>query len=226
MRLWIIILLMAFIFPAYGEVKKAARVTIKAMIVETPADNLKEKLSTFKGMNDFFKDPGKVKKIVDIPPITTLAGTEGNIQITKPLYYIANAKVDKNGDILCKLKNEKTGIIFKALPIISKENPKVITVDYQLEVKIFIRRVNPKMPALVDIQELEPLWWPIINSKSMKSNVILKNGETVIIGGFTKSKPMDVIASKKTKDKATAESAKVKNKNGDILELTLLTARW
>ncbi|NOX96990.1 MAG: hypothetical protein GXO98_02805 [Nitrospirae bacterium] len=224
--LGIIILLMTLISSAYGKGEKAAQVTIEAMMVETPADNLKEKLGTLKGRDDFFKDPGKVKTLIDIPRIMTLAGSEGNIQITKPIYYIVDAKVDENGDIICKLKKEITGIVFKALPLISEENPEVVTVDYQLEVKTFIKRVNPQMPAIADIQELKSLGRPIINTRKIGGKIILKNGSTIVTSKVTGHKLIRGLSPGNTKNELRAKTTGVEESSKDIVALTLLTARW
>jgi hypothetical protein len=190
------------VVPVLGEPgTEAPQITIEAKIIRTLADNLKDGVMTesqkadggkacqIKCLGDEqFKDPGKVEKIV-FPKVTTLSGIEAEQDVEYPVYYIEDAMKDKNGDINCRIKKDKRGMVFKVLPTISEEDPDSIHLECQFQLDTLLERISD-VPAIADVKALEPLWIPVIDTINVNSDVIIKDGETVIMGGLEKAAKM------------------------------------
>ncbi len=203
-------------------------ITIEAKIVRTPVENLTVELSDtkgFKNMDELFKDTSKVETITAPPKLITFSGQEAKMEISYDIYYIDNATLDNNGDITCKIKKSKCGISFKALPKISEENPNIIEVEYQIELNTFVKRAAPPIPVIAGIKEFESLWLPIIDTRSTKGGVRLKDGDTIIVGGIAGRRPAGEIDAGKTQDMQPMEGTEEEKKSGDIIEITILTAK-
>ena len=201
----------------YASERKATEIIIEAKMVRTPAGNLTVELSDtkgFKNMDELFKDTSKVETIAAPPKLITFSGHEAKMEFSYDIYYIENATLDDNGDITCKIKKSKCGIFFKALPIISEEDPNLITVEYQFELNTLVKRATPPIPAIAGIREFESLWCPIMDTTSMRSIITVKDGETIISGGISKTQGI-----------VTPEGTKEIMKHEDILELTFLTVK-
>lgn len=230
-----------------GEEYKVTPITIESVIARTTMDNLtaeaEQMVSSimkqvaenshlihgfmpwnegFNNRDKLFKDPSKVE-VFEIPPITSIAGHENMIEISGPIYYIEDATVEENGDITCKIKKMKEGFIFKALPRISEEEPDLISVDYEFELNTLRKRVVPlSIPVISGSNQFEGLWLPMMDTRSMRSSVKLKDGDTIIIGSFIEggiisNKTQGIVIPESPKDGKSAEEQKI--------ELTFLTAK-
>lgn len=201
----------------YASESKVTEIFIEAKIVRTPAGNLTVELSDtkgFKNMDELFKDTGKVETITAPPKLKTFSGQEAKLELSYDIYYVENATLDEDGDITCKIKKSKCGIFFKALPRISEEDPDIITVEYQFKLNTLVKRAALPIPVIAGIKEFESLWCPIIDTRKIETAVRVRSGETIALGGISK-----------TQDALTSEWAKDKKESEDFIELILLTAK-
>ena len=157
-------------------------------------------------IDDLFKDKNRVEKF-SVGDLRTFSEREVKKEVYRHIYYIADATVDENGDITCKIRKAKNGMLFRVFPKISEEDPNLIKVEYEFELNTLVKKV-PSISAIAGIRELEPLWTPIMNMRSSMGVVILKDGEGAIIGNVYGNEP----------------SEREKNPE-NILGLTILTAK-
>jgi type II secretory pathway component GspD/PulD (secretin) len=109
-------------------------------------------------------EEGKVK-IRANPKVTTLDGKPASISIQKEEYYLSPASIYQP---YAKFDDIKSGIILKVTPFITKED------GIRLEIE----------PEVSDVTEIGREGLPVISRRTAKTSVIVKDKETLAIGGL------------------------------------------
>ena len=128
----------------------------------------------------------KKATLLSSPRVTTLSGQMANIQVVTRNPYVVDVERTNTGttgnpmweetyDIAEKL----TGITLEVTPRVGAEG-KIITLDIHPEVSFVKDRINVSTNAPAN------LGWPVIDRRSTMTSVIVRSGETVVLGGLIK----------------------------------------
>ncbi len=136
--------------------------------------------------------------LLSAPKVTTLSGQQANIQVTQTIPYVSDVTFENSGTAehpIWKfdytIEEKITGITLEVTPYVTG-NSDVITLDIHPEVSNLKARrpifqgattaaANPitfgmGVPAL--------LGWPVIDTRTAQTSVMVTSGSTVIMGGF------------------------------------------
>lgn len=147
--------------------------------------------------------------LLSSPRVTTLSGQMANIQVTQTIPYASEISLENEGTadhpnwtVSYTIDERLTGITLEVTPYVS-ENTDVITLDIHPEISTLYDRVDtdinqistedtPDAPNLLTISGLsENLGWPIVDTRTMQTSVMVRSGRTVIMGGFVKDDDTD-----------------------------------
>lgn len=148
---------------------------------------------------------GKVN-LLNAPRITTTSGQMANIQVIRTFPYASAAKRTQveietiTLGVTTKaiypietydIEEEITGITLEVTPIVA-ENSDIITMDIHPEVTKLSRQVDitgsDEFPA--------DLGWPIIDTRTAQTSVMVRSGQTIIIGGLIQDQDQNTIERK------------------------------
>jgi len=140
--------------------------------------------------------------LLSAPKITTLSGQQANIQITQTLPYVSDVTFENSGTaehpiwkFEYTVEEKMTGITLEVTPYVSG-NSDVITLDIHPEVSNLIARrpifiggssiwgsatYNPVTAGLT-VPTL--MGWPVIDTRTAQTSVMVRSGSTVVMGGF------------------------------------------
>lgn len=136
--------------------------------------------------------------LLSAPKVTTLSGQQANIQVTQTIPYVSDVTFENSGTaehpiwkFAYTMEEKITGITLEVTPYVTG-NSDVITLDIHPEVSNLKARrpifqgaataaANPitygmGVPAL--------LGWPVIDTRTAQTSVIVNSGATVVMGGF------------------------------------------
>jgi len=133
--------------------------------------------------------------LLSSPKITTLSGQMANIQVTQSFPYISNVDFENEGtaehpiwQFDYTIEEKVTGIMLEVTPYVNSSS-KVITLDIHPEVSnlvsrnpIFVGDADNPYTTAADVPAL--LGWPVVDTRTSRASVMLKSGETVVMGGF------------------------------------------
>jgi type II secretory pathway component GspD/PulD (secretin) len=134
--------------------------------------------------------------LLHAPIVTTLSGQRANIQVVRSFPYATSATRDyptSGGDTYTvetyEMAEEVTGITLEVTPTVVGDSD-VITLEIHPEVS----RLNSQ----VDITATAPdnLGWPIVDTRTAQTTVMVRSGETIILGGLIQDKDDDTIERK------------------------------
>jgi len=134
--------------------------------------------------------------LLHAPRITTLSGQKANIQVVRSFPYATSAKRNypESGGVTYtvetyEMAEEITGITLEVTPTVT-EGSNVITLEIHPEVG--------KLSSQVDITPIAPdnLGWPIIDTRTAQTTVMVRSGETLILGGLIQDKDDDTVERK------------------------------
>jgi type IV pilus assembly protein PilQ len=108
---------------------------------------------------------GKVK-LKATPRVTTADGQEASISITQSEYYPIEA------ERFARLESISTGISLRIRPFIS-------------EVGIITMEIQPDVSTIIGIKKVKDTDYPIVGRRSIHTQVRVKDGETIAIGGLS-----------------------------------------
>ncbi len=148
---------------------------------------------------------GKVN-LLNAPRITTISGQMANIQVIRSFPYATSASRTEveletvTADVTTKniypvetyeIDEELTGILLEVTPVVM-EGSDIITLDIHPEVT--------KLSEQVDITQSDAfpsnLGWPIIDTRTAQTSVMVRSGETIIIGGLIQDQDVHTIERK------------------------------
>jgi len=133
--------------------------------------------------------------LLSSPKITTLSGQMANIQITQTIPYVSDVDFENSGtaehpiwQFEYTIEERMTGITLEVTPYVGGDSD-VVTLEIHPEVSNLVTRRpifvgedgNPftdgaAVPAL--------LGWPVIDTRTAQTSVMVQSGETVVMGGF------------------------------------------
>lgn len=135
--------------------------------------------------------------LLSSPKITTLSGQQANIQVTQTIPYISEVDFDNAGtaeDPIWQfdytIEEKVTGITLEVTPYVGGGND-IITLEIHPEVSnlvarrpIFVGDTGNPFTSQADVPAL--LGWPVIDTRTAETSVIVQSGESVVMGGFIK----------------------------------------
>lgn len=145
---------------------------------------------------------GKVN-LLNAPRITTLSGQMANIQVVRSFPYATSAERTEveletvTAGITTKniypvdtyeIEEEITGILLEVTPIVI-EGSDIITLEIHPEVTKLIQQV----PITSSESFPDNLGWPIIDTRTAQTSVMVRSGGTIIIGGLIQDQDEDTI---------------------------------
>jgi type II secretory pathway component GspD/PulD (secretin) len=159
------------------------------------------------------KQSGKVN-LLHAPRITTLSGQMANIQVIRSFPYATSAErtevdmTDSTSDAVTgdiypvetyEIEEEIVGIALEVTPTV-KEGSDIVTLDIHPEVTKLSQQIA--ISSLTEIgdttQSVFPtdLGWPIIDARSLQTTVMVRSGETIIMGGLIQDKDENTVERK------------------------------
>lgn len=136
--------------------------------------------------------------LLHAPIVTTLSGQEANIQVVRSFPYATSATRDyptSGGTTYVvetyKMAEEITGITLEVTPTVIGDSD-VITLEIHPEVSELSSQGQVNITATVPAN----LGWPIIDTRTAQTTVMVRSGETIILGGLIQDKDDDTIERK------------------------------
>lgn len=115
-------------------------------------------------------------EVLSRPILMVRNGEEGNITIADEIPIITSSQVTDNGAITASPGREDAGVILTATPHISPDGFVTIALDQE------ISNVGENIDLGNGIEQ------PIISTRQVTTNVTVRDGETVVIGGLIQSR--------------------------------------
>jgi general secretion pathway protein D len=123
--------------------------------------------------------------LLSAPRVTTLSGQMANIELAITQPYASEVNLTDTGASsfgqyqTYEIEEKKTGIFLEVTPSVA-EGGNIITLDLHPEVSEVVRKVS-----LSDSDQFpDYLGWPIIDTRSTQTTVVVRSGQTIIIGGL------------------------------------------
>ncbi len=111
------------------------------------------------------------------PSLVIRNGEEGNITIADRVPFVSVAGLSDTGQTQSQVSYEDVGIVLTATPQISPDG--YVTIDLSQEISGFSGE---------NVQLTEGVSSPVFQTREVKTNVTLRDGETVVIGGLITSR--------------------------------------
>ncbi len=131
------------------------------------------------------EEQGKAN-LLSAPTVTTLSGQMANIQLANVFPYASDLTRTNVGTVVLpvfvekyKVKESAIGILLEVTPKVAGES-KIITMDIHPEVSVLIRQVP--ISSATDFPT--DLGYPITDIRVTQTSVVIRSGETVVIGGL------------------------------------------
>ena len=116
--------------------------------------------------------------LLSSPRVTTIGGQLANIQIVTTVPYISDDDIDTTTNVHDITMDEiSLGIKLEVTPTVGEAG--IITLVLRTEVEVLADRLTIFANAAID-----DLGWPVVDTRSLKTTVQVKSGETVILGGL------------------------------------------
>lgn len=119
-------------------------------------------------------------EILSRPLLTVRNGEEGRISISDNIPFAGTSQITESGSTNVTIQREDVGIILTATPQISPDG--YVTIALLQEVSNFSGE---------NLQISEGVTSPIISTREVETNVTVRDGETVVIGGLITSRDSD-----------------------------------
>ncbi len=138
--------------------------------------------------------------LLSAPKVTTLSGQQANIQVTQTVPYVTDVQFENSGTAehpIWKfdytIEEKMTGITLEVTPYVGS-NSDIITLDIHPEVSNLKSRkpifegatTQADNPITFGMSVPTLLGWPVIDTRTAQTSVMIKSGSTIIMGGFIK----------------------------------------
>ncbi len=161
------------------------------------------------------RQSGKVN-LLHAPRITTLSGQMANIQVLRSFPYassVERTEVDLSGTAgedtgtstseifpveTYEINEEVVGISLEVTPRVI-EGSDIITLDIHPEVTKLSRQIDiSSLTALLSTTSLFPsnLGWPVIDTRSTQTSLMVRSGDTIIMGGLIQDQDENTVERK------------------------------
>ena len=131
--------------------------------------------------------------LVSAPSVTTLSGQMANIELAMTAPYASEVNLTDTGSSsfgqyqTYEVEEKKTGVFLEVTPSVA-EGGNIITLDLHPEVSVVTRKVSLSESK----QFPEYLGWPIIDTRSTQTTVVVRSGQTIVMGGLMNDKEVNV----------------------------------
>ncbi|MCH7807826.1 MAG: hypothetical protein IIB60_01270 [Planctomycetes bacterium] len=115
------------------------------------------------------------------PILMVRNGEEGNITIADQVPFVASSQINDTGSTNSVINREDVGIVLTATPTISPDG--YVTIALRQELSSFSGE---------NLQLTEGVSSPIFSTREVETNITIRDGETVIIGGLITSRESEV----------------------------------
>ena len=151
---------------------------------------------------------GKVD-LLNAPRITTLSGQMANLQVVRSFPYatsVERTQVDLSGSTAgttssifpvetYEIEEETTGITLEVMPTVI-EGSNIITLEIHPEVTRLVQQIA--LSSLTQISGTTAIFppnlgWPIIDTRTAQTTVMIRSGETIVIGGLIQDQDSNTI---------------------------------
>ena len=116
-------------------------------------------------------------EVLSRPVLLVRNGDEGNITIADQVPFVSGSQLSDTGSVNSQVSREDVGIVLTATPNISPDG--YVTIELQQEISSFSGE---------NLQLTEGVSSPIFSTRELKTNVTVRDGETVVIGGLITSR--------------------------------------
>jgi general secretion pathway protein D len=139
------------------------------------------------------EEQGKLN-LLSSPTVTTLSGQMANIQLANIVPYASDFTRTNIGSPefpvmveVYKVAEKVTGIMLEVTPTVAGDS-NVITMDIHPEVSMLARNVGRKGQIPISASDDFPLGlgYPVVDTRTAQTSVVIKSGETIVIGGLIK----------------------------------------
>lgn len=146
-------------------------------------------------------DQSKRGNLLSSPKVATLTGQMANIQITRTIPYVSKVAVNNIGtadhpiwQIIYTVDERLTGITLEVTPYVSEDSD-IITLDIHPEVSNLTSQVSIFRSTTLGPTAVVPddMGWPIVDTRTTQTSVMVKSGETVIMGGLVSDNDATVV---------------------------------
>lgn len=131
------------------------------------------------------EEEGKAN-LLSSPTVTTLSGQMANIQLANILPYASDVERTNIGNAAYpifvekyKIAEKEIGILLEVTPKVAGES-KIVTMDIHPEVNVLIKQVAVSSTSDFPAK----LGYPVIDTRTTQTSVVIRSGETVVIGGL------------------------------------------
>lgn len=124
--------------------------------------------------------------LLSSPSVTTLSGQMANIQVANIVPYASDFARTNIGTAarpvfveVYKVAEKVTGISLEVTPSVAGDS-KVVTMDIHPEVSVLVNQI----PISASVDFPPNLGYPVIDTRTAQTSVVIRSGETVILGGL------------------------------------------
>jgi len=124
--------------------------------------------------------------LLSSPSVTTLSGQMANIQVANIVPYASDFTRTNIGSTafpvmveIYKVAEKVTGISLEVTPSVAGDS-KIVTMDIHPEVSVLVEQ----LPISASADFPAGLGYPVIDTRTAQTSVVIKSGETVILGGL------------------------------------------
>lgn len=137
------------------------------------------------------EEEGKLN-LLSSPTVTTLSGQMANIQLANIVPYASDFTRTNIGTAgkpimveVYKVAEKVTGIMLEVTPTVAGDS-NVITMDIHPEVSMLATDVGTDGQVPISAADEFPagLGYPVIDTRTTQTSVVIKSGETIVIGGL------------------------------------------
>lgn len=133
------------------------------------------------------EEKGKAN-LLAAPKVTTLSGQMANIQIVRTIPYVSDVDLENIGTAdhplykyIYSVNEKPVGIALEVTPY-ATENSDLITLEVHPEITVLKKQISV-YPAFVSADDAG---WPVVDTRSAQTTVIVKSGDSIIMGGLIK----------------------------------------
>ena len=124
--------------------------------------------------------------LLSSPSVTTLSGQMANIQVANIVPYASDFTRTNIGTTafpvmveIYKVAEKVTGISLEVTPSVAGDS-KVVTMDIHPEVTVLVEQI----PISASADFPAGLGYPVIDTRTAQTSVVIRSGETVVLGGL------------------------------------------
>lgn len=124
--------------------------------------------------------------LLSSPSVTTLSGQMANIQVANIVPYASDFTRTNIGTTefpvmveIYKVAEKVTGISLEVTPSVAGDS-KIVTMDIHPEVSVLVDQI----PISASDDFPDGLGYPVIDTRTAQTSVVIRSGETVVLGGL------------------------------------------